>query len=112
MRESPMSSNSIISSLFSQPFPSKLQAKAASGGLTATAGQSAEDKFMAYAKMSPADRMRASILSSMGITEDQLKNMSPEQQKAVEQKIEDLIKQAAQKQIEKSGGGFFADIKA
>jgi hypothetical protein len=109
-----MSSNSIISSLFSQPLPSKLQAgKAASGGLTATAGQSAEDKFMAYAKMSPADRMRASILSSMGITEDQLKNMSPEQQKAVEQKIEDLIKQAAQKQIEKNGGvGFFADIKA
>jgi hypothetical protein len=39
--------------------------------------------------------------------------MSPEQQKVVEQKIEDLIKQAAQKQIEKNGGGgFFADIKA
>jgi TPP-dependent pyruvate/acetoin dehydrogenase alpha subunit len=63
--------------------------------------------------MSPADRMRASLLSSMGLTEDQLKNMSPEQQKVVEQKIEDLIKQAAQKQIEKNGGGgFFADIKA
>jgi hypothetical protein len=108
-------SSSIISSLFSQPLPSKLQSpgKAASGGLTATAGQSAEDKFMAYAKMSPADRMRASLLSSMGLTEDQLKNMSPEQQKVVEQKIEDLIKQAAQKQIEKNGGGgFFADIKA
>lgn len=109
-----MSSNSIISSLFSQPLQSKLQpGKAAGGDLTAKAGQSAEDKFMAYAKMSPADKMRASILSSMGITEDQLKNMSPDQQKAVEQKIENLVKQAAQKQIEKSGGGgFFADIKA
>jgi hypothetical protein len=104
-------SNSI--SLFSSPLPSKLQpGKAASGGLAATTGQSVEDKFLAYAKMSPADRMRASILSSMGLTEDQLKNMSPEQQKVVEQKIEHLVKQAAQKQIEKNGGGFFADLKA
>jgi hypothetical protein len=108
-------SNSIISGMFSSPLPGKLQShgKTAGSGLVATAGQSAEDKFLAYARMSPADRMRASILSSMGMTEDQLKNMSPEQQKVVEQKIEQLIKQAAQKQIEKNGGsGLSIDIKA
>ena len=78
-----------------------------------TADKSAEDKFREYAKMSPADKMRAAILSSMGLTEDQVKNMSPDQRKAVEQKISDQIKQAAQKQAEKAGGGgFFTDIQA
>jgi hypothetical protein len=39
--------------------------------------------------------------------------MSPEQQKVVEQRIEEQLKQAAQKQLEKgqSAGGFFTDIK-
>jgi hypothetical protein len=63
--------------------------------------------------MSPADKMRAAMLSSMGLTEDQVKNMSPDQQKAIEQKIADQIKQAAQKQAEKGGGtGFITDIQA
>ncbi|MEH2474902.1 hypothetical protein V1281_003921 [Nitrobacteraceae bacterium AZCC 2161] len=108
-------STSIISSMFSSPLPSKLQPGKAATALdkAITTPQSAEDKFMAYAKMSPADKMRAAMLSSMGLTEDQVKNMSPDQQKAIEQKIADQIKQAAQKQAEKSGGtGFITDIQA
>lgn len=107
-----------ISSLFSSSLPDKLQATgktATALGKVITTAPSAEDKFLAYAKMSPAEKMRASLLAGMGLTEDQLKNMSPDQQKAIEQKIEDQIKQAAQKQMEKSGGtagGFFTDIKA
>lgn len=75
---------------------------------------SVQDKFLELAKMTPAERMRASILSSMGITEEQLASMPPEQRKAIEQKIADTLKQAAEKEMQKkpSAAGFFADIKA
>jgi len=49
------------------------------------------------------ERMRAQILKSMGLTEDDLKKMSPEQQKAVEQKIEQIIKQELQKNAGTTG---------
>lgn len=105
-----------ISSMFSSVLPSKLQTSNRTEPAVAkavTTPQTAEDKFMAYAKMSPADKLRAGILSGLGITEDQVKNMSPDQRKDVEQKIADQIKQAAQKQAQKSGnGGFFTDIQA
>ena len=105
-----------ISSMFSSILPGKLQTSNKIGaGLekAVTAPQTAEDKFMAYAKMSPAEKMRAGILSGMGVTEDQVRNMSPDQRKVLEEKIADQIKQSAQKQAEKSGsGGFFTDIRA
>jgi hypothetical protein len=47
-------------------------------------------------KMSPAERLRASILKSMGLTEQQLDQMPPAQRQAVEQKIEEIIKQKLQ----------------
>jgi hypothetical protein len=109
-------SDSIISTLLTSPSAQKLKATSkptAAIAQAATAPQSAEDKFLAFAKMSPADRMRAQMLAGMGLSEDQLKNMSPEQQKVIEQRIEEQLKQAAQKQLEKgqSAGGFFTDIK-
>lgn len=73
---------------------------------------SAEDNFLKVAKMTPAERMRASILSGMGITEDQLSSMPLEQQKAFEQKVAEVLKQAAEKEMEykKGAGGFFTDM--
>ncbi len=47
--------------------------------------------------------MRANILKSMGLTEDDLKNMSPQQQQAVEQKIRDMIEQQFQKNTDTKG---------
>jgi hypothetical protein len=64
--------------------------------------------FSQFAKMSPADLIRTTLLMSMGITEDDLKTLPPAKQKEIEQMIEDLIKQAAQKH---TGGAFFADIQ-
>jgi hypothetical protein len=109
-------SDSIISTMLSSPSAQKLKTASKSTAELApstTAPQSAEDKFLAFAKMSPADRMRAQMLAGMGLTEEQLKNMPSDQQKAIEQKIEQQLKQAAQKQLEKgqSAGGFFTDIK-
>ena len=68
-----------------------------------TGGDDVAKQFMDYAKMSPIERMRAQILKSMGLTEDDLKKMSPEQQKAVEQKIEQIIKQELQKNAGTTG---------
>ena len=68
-----------------------------------TGGDDVVKQFMDYANMSPMERMRAQILKSMGLTEDDLKKMSPEQQKAVEQKIEQIIKQELQKNAGQTG---------
>ena len=73
-----------------------------SGGLTSK-GDDVVQQFMDYAKMSPMERLRASILKSLGLTEDDLKKMTPAQQKAVEQKIEQLIKEDMQKNAGKTG---------
>jgi len=60
-------------------------------------------QFLDYANKDPIQRLRDSILKSMGLTEDDLKNMSPEQQKAVEQKIEQLIQEQLKKNAGKTG---------
>jgi hypothetical protein len=68
-----------------------------------TSSDSVVKQFMDYAKESPMERMRDQILKSMGLTEDDLKKMSPEQQKAVEQKIEQIIKQKLEKNAGQTG---------
>ena len=78
----------------------------ATGSTTASftpQGDSVVQQFMNYAKESPMERMRAEILKSMGLTEDDLKKMSPAQQKAVEQKIEQIIKQKLEKNAGQTG---------
>jgi hypothetical protein len=93
------------------------KAKSSSGGATPlkqpeAAAPSAEEKFLAYARMTPGEKLRAALLSQLGLTEEQVKAMSPEDQQKVEEKIRDLIKQAAEKHMDKTGqGGFIADIK-
>ncbi len=64
---------------------------------------SVEQKFLKFAQMSPMDRMRANILKSMGLSEQDLKNMTPDQRAAVEQKIKELIEQSFQKNAGKAG---------
>jgi hypothetical protein len=85
--------NSAASTGTTTPVTDKLKSK----------GDDVVQGFMDYAKMDPMERMRANILKSMGLTEDDLKNMSPEQQKAVEQKIEQIIQQELQKNAGKTG---------
>ena len=54
---------------------------------------SAADEFMAYMKKTPEERMRDSILKSMGMTEEELESLPPEERKAVEDKIKEIIKE-------------------
>jgi hypothetical protein len=82
---------------------SKLQASAAKA-------KSAEDQFKQIADMTPAQRMRANILASMGLKESDLAAMDPKQRQALEDQIAKQLKQAAETQTDKKSG-FHSDMK-
>jgi hypothetical protein len=67
------------------------------GATTATASAALTD-FKDYMSKTPEQRMRDSVLKEMGITEDDVKNMSPEKQlaigKEIAQRVEDKMKLA------------------
>src|SRR4051812_15214561 len=75
---------------------------------------SAKDEFLKFQAMTPAQKMRAMMLAKLGVTEEQLKAMSPEERKKVEDKLKDMIKQQVQNDPDKKGGktGLVADILA
>jgi len=79
--------------------------------LTASAPGSAEQDFMAYAKMTPAQKMRAEILGSMKLTENDLKAMPAKQRQEIEDKIKHIIQQKVAQDAEKKKG-VVVDIKA
>jgi hypothetical protein len=64
---------------------------------------SAEQAFLSFAKMSPMDRMRASILQGMGMTEDDVQSLPPADRLKIEEQIKNLIKQSAENNREKTG---------
>jgi len=73
---------------------------------------SAVSDFLSYAKETPAQRMRDAILKSMGLSEQDLQNMSPEKRKAVEDAIAQKIKDAAEQAAQKGKTGLVADVTA
>lgn len=74
---------------------------------------SAKDEFLKFQAMTPAQKMRAMMLAKLGVTEEELKAMSPEDRKKVEDKIKDMIKQQVQNDPDKKGGkGLVANILA
>lgn len=56
-----------------------------------TTGTSATDAFRDYMSKSPEQRLRDSILQSMGITEDDIKAMPPEKQLAIGKEIAERL---------------------
>ena len=68
--------------------------------------------FLDYAKETPAQRRRDAILKSMGLSEDDLKAMSPEKRKAVEETIRQKIKDAAEQAARKGKTGLVTDVTA
>lgn len=53
---------------------------------------SAVDKFMKYQEMTQPEKIRASYLASKGLTEEDLANLSPEEQQKIEEEILDAMK--------------------
>src|SRR3954466_10133355 len=69
-----------------------------------TDSKTAEQKFLEWADMTPAERMHAQMLSQLGITEDQFKAMDPAAQQKIEEKIRDMIKKHAKDSNNKRPG--------
>ncbi|MGA0601612.1 hypothetical protein ACO2Q3_12985 [Caulobacter sp. KR2-114] len=96
------------------PSPYGSTQKSAAGGLGAASVGPANDavsEFMSWAKMTPAQQMRAQILGSMGLKESDLAAMDPKQRDMTEKKIAERIKQLVQNSVEKKTG-VAVDIKA
>lgn len=58
------------------------------------------EEFLAFAKMSPEEKIRYLMLKEMGLTEESLADLPPEEQRKIEQKIEDAIK----RKVEQASG--------
>ena len=80
-------------------------------GRNSGAGDAVQN-FLDYAKETPAQRMRDSILKSMGLTEADLNSMDPAKRKAVEDMITQKIKDAAEAAAKQGKTGLVADLTA
>jgi len=96
----------ITSAMFPQTGGSSASASASgttSQSKSTSQGNSVVQDFLDYAKMSPAERMRENILKSLGLTEQQFEKLSPAQQQAVNQKIQQIMLQQIQQNAGKTG---------
>ncbi|TFW30634.1 hypothetical protein [Duganella callida] len=59
----------------------------------------ASQELEKYLKMTPEERMASAMRKQLGITDDQYNAMSPEQKKAVDEKIAQMIKQKMQEEM-------------
>ena len=67
--------------------------------------------LMDYSKMTPAQQMQASMLQSLGLTQQQYNALTPAEKAKVDQKIQQMIKQDIQQQAEKKTG-MVVDVSA
>jgi len=88
-------------------------AEAASGPMAAVPEKSAKDEFLDYAKLTPAQKMRASMLAKLGVTEEQLKAMDPKERQKIEDQLKEMVKEqvlgADKDRVQK---GALVDLKA
>jgi len=76
-------------------------------------GMSAKEEFLKFQAMTPAQKMRAMMLAKLGVTEEQLKAMSPEDRKKIEDKLKDMVKQQVQNDPDKKAKtGQITDVLA
>lgn len=88
---------SSLAALTSSSSVSSTSSSSTSLSANASAAKTAAQQFMAYANMTPAQRMQAEMLSQLGLTEDQFKALPPAEQQKVEEKIQQMIKQQLDK---------------
>ena len=56
-------------------------------------GPSAADQFLDYMKKTPEERLRDKILKALGVTEEDIKSMTPDERVALEEKIKEIVKE-------------------
>lgn len=101
-----------ISGIGSQSYPVAGAAPAGASKPSGAAGaKSPEEDFLEFARMSPAERMRASMLQEMGLTEDDLAKMSADERAKVNDEIARRIRDKALETSEKRTG-MIVDVAA
>ncbi len=80
------------------------------GGASPAAASAPEQDFLNFIGKTPAEQMRDQILHSLGVTENDLKAMSPEDRAKMEAKIKQLVHEKVQESVEKKTG-VAVDIK-
>lgn len=88
--------NALASEGGAAPKPAKTESKSLSQAQSAHEAVLAE--FRECIRKSPMERMREQIMKEMGISEEDLKSMTPEQQNAIEAAIAEQIKLRLQAQ--------------
>lgn len=68
----------------------------------ALGGKSAVEKFQEYMDKSPAEKMRDAILAEMGLTQEELDAMPPEEREAVENEIAERFQQRMEMQAKQA----------
>lgn len=68
-------------------------------------GNAALEAFKAYMAMTPAEKMRDSILKEIGMTEEEIEALTPEQQKAVEEEIAQRMEERAKMPAQSEDNG-------
>lgn len=63
------------------------------------ANEETAEEFLAFMKMSAAEKVRYLYLKKKNLSEEQLKQLPPEEQKKIEKEIADAIKEAIRKQV-------------
>jgi hypothetical protein len=100
-----ISSASLSGFLSTPTSPVSVAQPSKSSNLNSNSAQSSVvQQFLAYANMTPAQRMQASMLSQLGLTEQQFQAMSPADQQKVEEKIQDMIKKQMDSTNDKRSG--------
>jgi hypothetical protein len=98
---------------FATPSPTSVTPSASGSAAASLAPkpETAAQKFLEYANMTPAQRLQAEMLGQLGITEEQFKAMTPAEQQKVMDKVRDMIKQQIQNGSDKRTG-MITDISA
>lgn len=69
---------------------------------SATVGKTASEAFHEWMNMTPGEKLRASILKELGITEEDLAAMDPEARKTIEDSIAEKVQTLFAKQAEEN----------
>jgi len=69
---------------------------------SATVGKTASEAFHEWMNMTPGEKLRASILKELGITEEDLAAIDPEARKTIEDSIAEKVQTLFAKQAEEN----------
>jgi hypothetical protein len=61
--------------------------------------QTAREKFLAFQQMSTTEKYRALLLGEMGLTEEDLATMTPEEREKIEAEIRERVKELIEKDL-------------